>query len=1150
MTQDSDNLDQQQVLLFQLEEALPEETVEQDSLSLSWNKIQSLLVWEEEKASGPRIPPADIDPPVIVNDRLNDSLHRPNNKDDYYEFYHLIRNKTQDLWNQTQHKVWTELEPRWIEIQARMEKWNEEESESLWMISTGLLMLFVLLLVTILLWHRTKSRRKPTWFVDTTAPRARADTWKSMTSLLLSPVQRTSTGPNQTLKGPTVSSLHYDAWTPPTPWLEASNYLLPTNTRIQSHVLQIRLELNLTKGLLHNDTKRPTLLSHVRLHVKDARAGVLELRLPQHRTDTSVTMEYTFRSAHEAAQFQNNLLVYQVAGPAILNLYHALQLVHSGSCCHVGKEPLFHDNTGNQEVLLSGVAKDDVRRCLGMLEPIGRALHAFQEDHADEPLDSLAAPYSYKRALMGPVDFFALFCHDDATRPQDHSSPQRFQSLLQLRRLVADASRYVQAYVQARCVIPWSPRRRLAFDDSADNIQHDATAKNEYYEPSVSHDVTCQVHSVSHFNKPGHCQPSAYQAYNLVACHVIRLDDDENSRLRPDQDPLEALPSLQRILRQHPDLDFFGSAFFPEGYPIALVKLFVRSLPKGVDPSFDTVMERFRNGNSDLRNSKLQVFFQLGPGKSLSPLVWAAIKAVSVLLSFSRNGEAQVPVESSGVERTHFPGMKLSNYLQLRHFGGSLQNNASMPNNYVAFTALMDSSKMTNILFRVLYKRLEEEALPACVVDFTFVLEGQDKEELPERALGSIRMVHYNLMDCAVPMEQHEEQEFVDEPIQSTRSRRSRHHNPLSPVGNWGFFSKNEKDTATVDSPRVMPCEEEDDPFRDGVDSLIDILSGISVPIRRGNLEGFEPDLATPITEEQGELSLPPHLKRQDVVNLEILEKLTRHDLRRYYLACDCDLKAAAVRVVESAAWRGIRFPIDTTRCRVELQTGMFFQQGEDFWGNPVFYFRNMCAGPWRNDPDAVIDAVLHRLETGLAKLSRSKPNVKITLVVLLGKPHFATKKKRKKKQKKDDESATRTTLTGETGMDEDDATVFSSDGDDTWNPYKMGVNPRLQPGEGYHEHNNPSLLKRLLDIVMLHYPERLNKALFVPGTKRGYGYWGTAVGTQIGIRNCIDSPRTRTKCFILHRIGELKDFIPPSQIITIAGGEALLNPEVFECDS
>lgn len=203
-----------------------------------------------------------------------------------------------------------------------------------------------------------------------------------------------------------------------------------------------------------------------------------------------------------------------------------------------------------------------------------------------------------------------------------------------------------------------------------------------------------------------------------------------------------------------------------------------------------------------------------------------------------------------------------------------------------------------------------------------------------------------------------------------------------------------------------------------------------------------------------------------------------------------------------------------------------------------------------------MIQAVLHRLETRLLVLKRKKADVKITLVVLLGRSLVEKKKHRKTKtQKNDDETKITSDSTEEgnapqedEGTEEVNDTVAFGDEETFWNPFRAGVNPRLQRSEDFHVHTNQALIKTLIHTLLEHYPERLHKAIFVPGKSRGYGYWKTALGVQLAIRNSIVSVRTRSKCFILHRACELKEFIHPSEIVTIAGGEAPLQEGAFEC--
>jgi hypothetical protein len=117
-------------------------------------------------------------------------------------------------------------------------------------------------------------------------------------------------------------------------------------------------------------------------------------------------------------------------------------------------------------------------------------------------------------------------------------------------------------------------------------------------------------------------------------------------------------------------------------------------------------------------------------------------------------------------------------------------------------------------------------------------------------------------------------------------------------------------------------------------------------------------------------------------VSLPAFEKLDRSDLRRFCVACDCDLQKAAIRFVKSTALREIVFPVDTRACQIELQSGQFLQQGEDLEGNAIFYFRHMlCVGPWRKHGDAVIQAVLHR-PSSVAALITANEETAATVVL------------------------------------------------------------------------------------------------------------------------------------------------------------------------
>jgi hypothetical protein len=400
----------------------------------------------------------------------------------------------------------------------------------------------------------------------------------------------------------------------------------------------------------------------VGVHVKTpVQGGVLEIYVKGSPRDE--WREHTFRSAAAAAQFQVDLLALQYLGKAIHNMYQALELIHRGSDAYTGgPEIVLHDQAFDRNNLPtvehSGVAWDDLMRCLGSsfssmrtrLEALwwvkcnGNAssmaaatnggwrrkqtLSVAQGEADDEPTESpavddfksapqsslLASEYVGKRLMLGVVDFFRLFVPllSDKAVPNNSTSRGRMEQLLSWRKRVARASVLVEAYVRARTVVNrgWilGPRptpvaylkRRLAFDDDRENAHHDVSAKNEYYEASVSRDVACHVRGRESLkkllwrlrvcNEPA--TASSYQAYSLVGIHSFQwVPLGSDYPLQPDRDPVLAIPSLRALLEKHPKLDFFIHAFYSEGRQCAaIVKVFVRSLPKGVDENFDRVV--------------------------------------------------------------------------------------------------------------------------------------------------------------------------------------------------------------------------------------------------------------------------------------------------------------------------------------------------------------------------------------------------------------------------------------------------------------------------------------------------------------------------------------------------------------------------------
>lgn len=979
--------------------------------------------------------------------------------------------------------------------------------------------------------------------------------------------------------GPNVSSISYETWTPPVQWKDASKSLLPTQIKAKP---QSKVNLQLPQGTLLIDQVTAVSYDIFKISLlirRPAESGIVEILHGEE------SLEHTFQSAYEAAQFQHDILGFKVVGQTLNHLYNALELVHKGSLAYLGSEPVLHHVAGGNAgdaVVKGAVAWDDVMRCLGGTD-VRTALERLHvtPDVDMSVLPSLHEDYRDRRALLGPVDLFRLYCPvlPETAIPKVDSHPARMESLLKLRKQVSEAAVLVQAYVLAKQVSnqgwePWPEqttlRRRIAFDDDRENAIRDRVAINEYYEATVTRDVQCELQTPHHLTTSIESQQSAYQAFSLVGCQIFQLaKDGHSSPFSHTVDPVVALPSLRDLISNFPEMDFFVSAFFPEKSQFAVVKVFVRSLPKGVDQAFDITWKRFYQGDAALRDRKLEVFTQLGPGAKASPIVWAALRVVSFFLSWFRLSEPVVSFEANVVERTPFPGMNMSKYTETTHFGGALQSNPEMPGNYVAVTSHEDWSNM-NMILRILYQKLEKITLPRSTVDFTFVLAGERKDELPERALGTIRMARVNPVDCTLPIDcsgmpsqlLHTFSKCAITPLRRQRSL------PLMPsadtvrstvlssiktsISSWNIFSfgnhDEEVEAFLADDPSPAPFRgilDTRDPFKSGVETLAEILEDVQVPVRRAGLTTYENADATSIPDDiYATRSSQCSRKKEELCNLAISKKLTKWDLKRFYLGADCNLMASAVRVVESMAWRGLVFPIDVRECRIELQSGQFFQQGRDYHGNPVFYFQYMCLGPWRKNENAVVNAVLHRLEASIQRYSEEKPDVQCTVVILLGKPVFRitkprTKNKEGKKKGVDDTSTKKTEADSVYKADDDDEDSNAREDSTSLTPPSLKhANPRLLPGEDYYPHANTKVIAKLIDTLLKHYPERLHRAIIVPG-KGG--------PVQIMWNKYIPSSRTRAKVTHLHRVEELTTFISANEMVTLVGGNAVVHPNAFE---
>lgn len=467
------------------------------------------------------------------------------------------------------------------------------------------------------------------------------------------------------------------------------------------------------------------------------------------------------------------------------------------------------------------------------------------------------------------------------------------------------------------------------------------------------------------------------------------------------------------------------------------------------------------------------------------------------------------------------------------------------------------------------------------VLDFTYVLAGRSFEELPERALATVRMVHGNPSRVSLPWNYMIADEtaaetdfkpkvplvdsttsmdtaalyfrmFVSDPVDATLNQIVNTFSAISPRSEDENHLNQFLEDATGHDDAIVRVTESSDVFDKAVNEIIHILDRIEVPVKKDQLTassinqsksgGFHSTLALTLHDENDH--------REDIIVVPILSRVTRGDILRFFLASGCSHKKTVIRLVESVTWIGLTFPIDIRSCRVELQNGQFFQQGFDKLGNPVLYFRNMLRGCWRKDVNSSMAAVLHRLEQSIHALQNTSRDVRFTLVVMMGKPH---KPKAKRGRAEDEEVNSNEHRDGGKEMngsdDRDSQGAIDTDedeADDDQRQPSLHHNPRIDYQEHYQLHSNKDLIRSLVKVVLDHYPERLFKAYVVVG-HGNTAYTRTAVGGSLRLSKYVQPARTREKIKFLIRYSDLREYIDVEQLPTIAGGKAPLTSKAFE---
>jgi len=282
-----------------------------------------------------------------------------------------------------------------------------------------------------------------------------------------------------------------------------------------------------------------------------------------------------------------------------------------------------------------------------------------------------------------------------------------------------------------------------------------------------------------------------------------------------------------------------------------------------------------------------------------------------------------------------FPSKSLSDGNIIHHFGGSVQSDPLLPENYLAFSCQIHTDAFSEQWRKVLGNIVPSSGTGNLV---ELVLE----LGCSRRSLAATRIVHCESVIMSW--------EDISSEISSSANHLLTEEN--------GPDTTNRPDLENTRSMEDSNAE---------VETLKEILSLITVPVRASNNLSKEED-------------------KETITNGQILHFFNDNELLKHFIAANEDLKEAAIRITKSAAFRGLTFPIDTRSCQVELRSGQFFQHGYDVNGNPVFYFRNMCVGLWRKNIDASIAATLYTLDEAVRKLAKKNPMFKCTVVVLMGK--------------------------------------------------------------------------------------------------------------------------------------------------------------------
>jgi hypothetical protein len=484
-----------------------------------------------------------------------------------------------------------------------------------------------------------------------------------------------------------------------------------------------------------------------------------------------------------------------------------------------------------------------------------------------------------------------------------------------------------------------------------------------------------------------------------------------------------------------------------------------------------------------------------------------------------------------------------------------LQKDPKKPSNYIGLTKCT-SSYYESFVGKIILDKLQRNFFES-TVDLTYVIEGATNDELPERALSSLRIVHVNpnrVSKDPRPYLAVEEDSKITRKSSVSLSQRALQYswNSVRSLVHSGFLSPETSERSTTSNALsvIREVEEESvvaptlrnvrrkdgtvDPPEEGIDLVVGIMRSVMIPCRRK-------------TENLGETGLVV------VKPVAALRMVDRSDIVHFLAEFDFDVRIASERLAETASWRGTTFPIDKRMCRIELQNGQFFQQGFDKNKNPVFYFRNLCRGPWRGDSEATILAILYRFDKSLKSFCKVNPYTKVTLIVLMGR----AKRGARIKENHGDSNEVDSVDDGDFEI-YDESNEIKGSAEDLFgipSEEEMKVhtgNPRISPDEKWNCHTNTKMLKKLFEIFAAHYPGRLSRILVVKGRGKNHYYRDRTHGRSVlrKLLSGIDKEGYQLlmrKIQFVHKTSALTEHVELKNLPTFVGGIAPIHHSAYE---